>query len=101
MLIMLTLLLEQSFDAVGSISIWWVRILGFLPGGTTVLYDKVDVLLTATRDNVKILLIQRLEAENQQNVVKSKQLHIKGLIIAGPTEKGKRISCLKSTAVKN
>ena len=69
-----------SFDAVGEALASGSADVGFLPSGTYVLYDKeVDVLLTATRDN---LLKDSSNPktgmmEKQQNVVKSKPLHIK------------------------
>ena len=49
MLKMLTSLYVTSFDAVGEALASGSADIGFLPGGTYVLYDKeVDVLLTAT-----------------------------------------------------
>ena len=52
-----------SFDAVGEALASGSADIGFLPGGTYVLYDKeVDVLLTATRDNL-------LKTRGNDNVV--------------------------------
>ena len=68
---------------------------GFLPGGTYVLYDKeVDVLLTATRDN---LLKDSSNPKDWNDGLETKRgteqaTSYKGLIIAGPTEKGKELA---------
>ena len=84
-----------SFDAVGEALASGSADVGFLPGGTYVLYDKeVDVLLTATRDN---LLKDSSNPKDWNDGLETKRgteqaTSYKGLIIAGPTEKGKELA---------
>lgn len=69
-----------SFDAVGEALASGTADVGFIPGGTYVLFDKeVDVLLTATRSDLE--KNQRIQKNGmmvkKQNVLKIKLLHIK------------------------
>ena len=84
-----------SFDAVGEALASGSADVGFLPGGTYVLYDKeVDVLLTATRDNLLKDSSNPKDWNDGKPTERGKEQanSYKGLIIAGPTEKGKELA---------
>ena len=84
-----------SFDAVGEALASGSADVGFLPGGTYVLYDKeVDVLLTATRDNLLKDSSNPKDWNDGKPTERGKEqaTSYKGLIIAGPTEKGKELA---------
>ena len=84
-----------SFDAVGEALASGSADVGFLPGGTYVLYDKeVDVLLTATRDNLLKDSSNPKDWNDGKATERGKEqaTSYKGLIIAGPTEKGKELA---------
>lgn len=84
-----------SFDAVGEALASGSSDIGFLPGGTYVLYDKeVDVLLTATRDNLLKDSTNPKDWNDGKETGRGTEqaTSYKGLIIAGPTEKGKELA---------
>lgn len=84
-----------SFDAVGEALASGSADIGFLPGGTYVLYDKeVDVLLTATRDNLLKDSANPKDWNDGKETGRGTEqaTSYKGLIIAGPTEKGKELA---------
>lgn len=84
-----------SFDAVGEALASGSADIGFLPGGTYVLYDKeVDVLLTATRDNLLKDSTNPKDWNDGKETGRGTEqaTSYKGLIIAGPTEKGKELA---------
>ena len=83
-----------SFEAVGeSLSAGTAQV-GFIPGGTYVLYDDgVDVALTATRfglnhDSDNAADWNTAPTENTDNKVK----YYRSLVIAGPSEKGQELA---------
>lgn len=84
-----------SYEAVGEALSAGTADIGFIPGGTYVLYDDgADVILTATRaglskdsDNPKDW------NDGKPTEATDKQVnYYKGLIIAGPSEKGKELA---------
>ena len=84
-----------SFDAVGEALASGTADVGFIPGGTYVLFDKeVDVLLTATRSGLEKNSSNAKDWNDGQETKRSKDqvTSYKGLVIAGPTEKGKAIA---------
>lgn len=84
-----------SFDAVGEALASGSADVGFLPGGTYVLYDKeVDVLLTATRDSLGKNSTNPKDWNDGKETGKGSEqtTSYKGLVIAGPTEKGKALA---------
>ena len=84
-----------SFDAVGEALASGSADIGFLPGGTYVLYDKeVDVLLTATRDNLLKDSTNPKDWNDGKETGRGTEqaTSYKGLVIAGPTEKGKELA---------
>jgi len=84
-----------SFDAVGEALASGTADVGFIPGGTYVLFDKeVDVLLTATRSGLEKNSSNAKDWNDGQESKRSKDqvTSYKGLVIAGPTEKGKAIA---------
>lgn len=89
------ILVGTSYEAVGEALSAGTADIGFIPGGTYVLYDDgADVILTATRAGLS------KDSENpvdwndgQPTEAIDKQVnYYKGLIIAGPTEKGKELA---------
>ena len=81
-----------SFDAVGEALASGSADVGFLPGGTYVLYDKeVDVLLTATRDNLLKDSTNPKDWNHGKETPRGTEqgTSYKGLVIARPTEKRK------------
>lgn len=83
-----------SFEAVGEALSSGTAQVGFIPGGTYVLYDDgVDVALTATRfglnhDSENPADWNTAPTENTNNKVK----YYKSLVIAGPSEKGQKLA---------
>ena len=80
-----------SFDAVGEALASGTADVGFIPGGTYVLFDKeVDVLLTATRSGLEKNSSNAKDWNDGKESKRSSDqvTSYKGLIIAGPTEKG-------------
>ena len=83
-----------SFEAVGEALSSGTAQVGFIPGGTYVLYDDgVDVALTATRfglnhDSENPADWNTAPTENTNNKVK----YYRSLIIAGPSEKGQKLA---------
>jgi phosphonate transport system substrate-binding protein len=84
-----------NYEAVGEALSAGTADIGFIPGGTYVLYDDgADVLLTATRDGLS------KNSENPKDWndgkptegVKDQAAFYRSLIIAGPTEKGKELA---------
>ena len=83
-----------SFEAVGEALSSGTAQVGFIPGGTYVLYDDgVDVALTATRfglnhDSENPADWNTAPTENTDNKVK----YYRSLVIAGPSEKGQELA---------
>ena len=83
-----------SFEAVGEALSSGTAQVGFIPGGTYVLYDDgVDVALTATRfglkhDSENPSDWNTAPTENTNNKVK----YYRSLVIAGPSEKGQKLA---------
>lgn len=83
-----------SFEAVGEALSSGTAQVGFIPGGTYVLYDDgVDVALTATRfglshDSENPADWNTAPTENTDNQVK----YYRSLVIAGPSEKGQELA---------
>ena len=83
-----------SFEAVGEALSSGTAQVGFIPGGTYVLYyDGVDVALTATRfglnhDSENPADWNTAPTENTNNKVK----YYRSLVIAGPSEKGQKLA---------
>lgn len=83
-----------SFEAVGESLSSGAAQVGFIPGGTYVIYDEdVDVALTATRfglnhDSDNPADWNLAPTENTDNQVK----YYRALVIAGPSEKGQKLS---------
>ena len=83
-----------SFEAVGEALASGTAQVGFIPGGTYVLYDDgVDVALTATRfglshDSDYAADWNTAPTENTNNKVK----YYRALVIAGPSEKGQKLA---------
>lgn len=83
-----------SFEAVGEALSSGTAQVGFIPGGTYVLYDDgVDVALTATRfglnhDSENPADWNTTPTENTNNKVK----YYRSLVIAGPSEKGQKLA---------
>ena len=83
-----------SFEAVGEALASGTAQVGFIPGGTYVLYDDgVDVALTATRfglnhDSENPADWNTTPTENTNNKVK----YYRSLVIAGPSEKGQKLA---------
>ena len=80
-----------SFEAVGeSLSAGTAQV-GFIPGGTYVLYDDgVEVALTATRDGLNHDSDNAADWNTAPTEAVDKQVtYYRSLVIAGPSEKGK------------
>lgn len=83
-----------SFEAVGEALSSGTAQVGFIPGGTYVLYDDgVDVALTATRfglnhDSENPADWNTAPTENTNNKVK----YYRSLVIAGPSQKGQKLA---------
>ena len=83
-----------SFEAVGEALSSGTAQVGFIPGGTYVLYDDgVDVALTATRfglnhDSENPADWNTAPTKNTNNKVK----YYRSLVIAGPSEKGQKLA---------
>ncbi|MEG0307983.1 MAG: PhnD/SsuA/transferrin family substrate-binding protein [Clostridium sp.] len=83
-----------SFEAVGETLSAGTAHVGFIPGGTYVLYDDgVDVALTATRSGLSH------DSDNAADwntapteATEDKVTYYRSLVIAGPTEKGKELA---------
>ncbi|MGL4772241.1 MAG: phosphate/phosphite/phosphonate ABC transporter substrate-binding protein [Clostridium sp.] len=83
-----------SFEAVGEALVAGTSHIGFIPGGTYVLYDDgADVILTATRDGLSH------DSENPADWNKSpteptkdQVTYYRSLAIAGPSAKGKELA---------
>lgn len=84
-----------SYEAVGEALSAGTADVGFIPGGTYVLYDDgCDVLLTATRDGLSIDSDSARDWNEQAPTKASdKQVtYYRALMIAGPSEKGKELA---------
>lgn len=84
-----------NYEAAGEALSAGTADIGFIPGGTFVLYDEdVDVILTSTRQGLS------KDSENPADwndgkpteKVEDQVTYYKGLIIAGPSEKGKELA---------
>jgi len=83
-----------SFEAVGEALSSGTAQVGFIPGGTYVLYDdSVDVALTATRNGLNH------DSDNPADwnsapteAVEEQVTYYRSLVIAGPSEKGKELA---------
>lgn len=83
-----------SFDAVGEALASGTADIGLIPGGTYVLFsDDVEVLLTATRDGLNKNSENPKDWNDGKETVRSEDqvTYYKGLVIAGPSEKGKAL----------
>lgn len=83
-----------SFEAVGeSLSAGTAQV-GFIPGGTYVLYDDgVEVALTATRDGLNHDSDNAADWNTAPTEAVDKQVtYYRSLVIAGPSEKGKELA---------
>lgn len=84
-----------SYEAVGEALVSGTVDVGFIPGGTYVLYDDgAEVLLTSTRD---ALNKQSDNAEDWNDgtpteYIQEQAVSYRSLIVAGPSEKGKELS---------
>lgn len=84
-----------NYEAVGEALSAGTADVGFIPGGTYVLYDDgCDVLLTATRDGLSIDSDKAKDWNDQAPTKASdKQVtYYRALMIAGPSEKGKALA---------
>lgn len=84
-----------SFEAVGESLSAGTLDVGFIPGGTYVLYDDdVDVLLTATRSGLSIDSDDAKEwNDNKPTAPTDKQAEFyRALLIAGPSKKGQALA---------
>lgn len=84
-----------SYEAVGESLSAGTLDVGFIPGGTYVLYDDgAEVILTATRDALSIDSDKAIDwNENKPTEqVEEQATFYRSLMIAGPTEKGKELA---------
>ena len=84
-----------SFEAVGEALTAGTTDMGFIPGGTYVLYDDgAEVLLTATRDGLSIDSDSAKDWNDQKPTqATDKQVtYYRALMIAGPSEKGQELA---------
>ncbi|MCR5526500.1 MAG: PhnD/SsuA/transferrin family substrate-binding protein [Lachnospiraceae bacterium] len=84
-----------SFEAVGEALTAGTTDLGFIPGGTYVLYDDgAEVLLTATRDGLSIDSDSAKDwNDNKPTEATDDQVtYYRALMIAGPSEKGQELA---------
>lgn len=83
-----------SFEVVGEALVSGTAHVGFIPGGTYVLYeDGVDVALTATRfglnhDSDNPADWNKVPTENNENQIE----YYRSLVIAGPSQKGQALA---------
>ena len=83
-----------SFEAVGEALASGAIQVGFIPGGTYVLYDdEVDVALTATRDGLNHDSDNPADWNTAPTTATDKQVtYYRALVVAGPSEKGKALA---------
>ena len=84
-----------SYEAVGEGLAAGTIDIGFIPGGTYVLYDQdAEVLLTATRDGLSIDSDSAKDWNDQKptEAVEKQVTFYRALIIAGPSDKGKAVA---------
>ena len=84
-----------SYEAVGEGLAAGTIDIGFIPGGTYVLYDQdAEVLLTATRDGLSIDSDSAKDWNDQKptEAVDKQVTFYRALIIAGPSDKGKAVA---------
>ncbi|MGO3170033.1 MAG: PhnD/SsuA/transferrin family substrate-binding protein [Bavariicoccus seileri] len=84
-----------SYEGVGEALSAGTTDIGFIPGGTYVLYDDgAEVLLTATRDGLSIDSEDPKDWNDNKPTVQEEGTQVtyyKSLIIAGPSEKGQEL----------
>jgi len=84
-----------SYEAVGEGLAAGTIDIGFIPGGTYVLYDQdAEVLLTATRDGLSIDSDSAKDWNDQKptEAVEKQVTFYRALIIAGPSDNGKAVA---------
>ncbi len=83
-----------SYEAVGEALSSGTAQVGFIPGGTYVLYSQdVDVALTATRDGLSHDSDNAAEwNESKTEAVEDQVTYYRSLVIAGPSEKGQELA---------
>ena len=83
-----------SFEAAGEALASGTAQVGFIPGGTYVLYDEdVDVALTATRDALSHDSDNAADwNKSKTEATKEQTTYYRALAIAGPSEKGKELA---------
>lgn len=83
-----------SFEAAGEALAAGTADVGFIPGGTYVLYDDgVDVALTATRNGLNHDSDNPADWNNSPTeAVEDQVTYYRSLVIAGPSEKGKELA---------
>ena len=84
-----------SYEAVGEGLAAGTIDIGFIPGGTYVLYDQdAEVLLTATRDGLSIDSDSAKDWNDQKptEAVENQVTFYRALIIAGPSDNGKAVA---------
>jgi len=84
-----------SYEAVGEGLAAGTIDVGFIPGGTYILYDEdAEVLLTATRDGLSIDSDSAKDWNDQKptEATEDQVTFYRALIIAGPTEAGKAVA---------
>lgn len=83
-----------SYEAVGESLVSGTAHVGFIPGGTYVLYeDGADPILTATRDGLSVDSENPADWNKGETKASDKQVtYYKSLIIAGPSAKGKELA---------
>lgn len=83
-----------SYEAVGETLVAGTAHVGFIPGGTYVLYaDGADPILTATRNGLSVDSNQPADWNKAPTQNTDKQVtYYKSLIVAGPSAKGKELA---------
>ena len=83
-----------SYEAVGEALSAGTADVGLIPGGTYVLYDGCDVLLTATRDGLSIDsdIAKDWNDQAPTEASENQATSYRALMIAGPSEKGKELA---------
>lgn len=83
-----------SYEAVGETLVAGTAHVGFIPGGTYVLYDDgAEPILTATRDGLSVDSKNPADWNKAPTEPSDKQAtYYKALIVAGPSAKGKELS---------
>ena len=83
-----------SYEAVGETLVAGTAHVGFIPGGTYVLYtDGADPILTATRDGLSCDSKEPADWNKAPTEASTKQAtYYKSLLVAGPSAKGKELA---------